>query len=153
MNKWIPISILLIIIAGSGVYFMTKDKTPSNITCISDELLKTHYHYTVTIYANGKQIDIPENVGISGSCIQEVHTHEQPNLVHFESEKNDDTTRLNEFLNILYQDKNFELSTDNFISSDNSTLTINGIDMTNSFLNYTMMDGDKVVLNLTGRYL
>ncbi len=49
------------------------------------QALVMHIHPELTIIANGGQITIPDNVGLSNTCHRYIHTHEDLPLIHVES--------------------------------------------------------------------
>jgi hypothetical protein len=60
-----------------------------------------HVHAELKVYANGKQVTVPANIGIDpqGRFISPIHTHDTSGIVHMESAKFYPFT-LGEFMNI-----------------------------------------------------
>jgi hypothetical protein len=58
--------------------------TPITELCIEHSSLESHYHFKMNIYINNALRPIPEEVGISGSCMHVMHTHGSDNTVHVE---------------------------------------------------------------------
>jgi len=71
-----------------------------------DQLEKTNYHIHahLTIYIDGKQVAIPQNIGIASdqSCFYWLHTHTSDGVVHIEFPQNGSPT-LGNFLDIWRQ--------------------------------------------------
>ncbi len=60
----------------------------NNVECDQGEQLAYHIHSYVAIYINGKQSNLPANVGIApdGTCYYWLHVHSStPNVIHEES--------------------------------------------------------------------
>ena len=72
-----------------------------------DQLDKTFYHIHahLTIYIDGKQVAIPQNIGIASdqSCFYWLHTHTSDGVVHIEFPRNGSPT-LGNFLDIWGQE-------------------------------------------------
>lgn len=47
--------------------------------------LALHIHPTLEIWVDGEQEPIPSNLGISATCMAEVHTHTEANVLHIET--------------------------------------------------------------------
>ncbi len=58
-----------------------------------------HYHARIQITQNGKNITVPENIGITGECIHPLHTHNTTGLIHMDYPKKFDFT-LGDFFDI-----------------------------------------------------
>jgi hypothetical protein len=59
----------------------------TNVACLTNghASLAGHIHPTLTITADGEQEVIPANIGISSTCMPEVHTHDETGQIHVES--------------------------------------------------------------------
>jgi hypothetical protein len=58
--------------------------TPVTDLCIEHSNLESHYHFKMNIYIDEALIPIPEEIGISGSCMHVMHTHGADNTIHVE---------------------------------------------------------------------
>lgn len=60
-----------------------------NIACDQLEQTAVHYHVHVTLYINGSQVQIPQQIGIApdGSCFYWLHTHDNTGVLHIEAPK------------------------------------------------------------------
>ncbi len=59
----------------------------TNIKCLphGHTNVSEHSHATLDIVVNGKQEEMPANIGISPTCMAEVHTHESGSEIHIET--------------------------------------------------------------------
>jgi hypothetical protein len=61
--------------------------TLAGIPCQSSEQLTYHIHAHLSIYINGKPVQVPQYVGIAsdGSCFYWLHTHDTSGVIHIEA--------------------------------------------------------------------
>jgi hypothetical protein len=101
------VSILVVVlVVAASVYFFSM-KTPGssstttasaqsnnaayppvdNIVCETNEQGNYHVHAHLTLYINGQQVAIPQNIGIAGdqSCLYWLHTHDTSGVIHVEA--------------------------------------------------------------------
>jgi hypothetical protein len=59
----------------------------TDVECLpkGHEGLALHIHPVVSIFVDGEEEAIPGNLGISGVCMAEVHTHDTDGVLHVES--------------------------------------------------------------------
>lgn len=59
----------------------------NGIPCDSTEQLTYHVHAHLTLYINGQQVQVPQQVGIASdnSCIYWLHTHDTSGVIHIEA--------------------------------------------------------------------
>lgn len=59
----------------------------NNIQCDSLEQTQFHIHAHLTIYIDGNQVSVPQNLGIAsdGSCYYWLHTHDTTGVIHIEA--------------------------------------------------------------------
>ncbi|MGZ3611464.1 MAG: hypothetical protein ACXVBU_15525 [Ktedonobacteraceae bacterium] len=88
----IAVSVYFFFIAPGGNAQGQTSTNPSfppvdSISCDNLEQTAIHYHVHVTIYINGSQVRIPQQVGIApdGSCFYWMHTHDTTGVVHIEA--------------------------------------------------------------------
>lgn len=55
--------------------------------CTGHAVNNVHYHAQLSIVIDGSAYAIPANIGISGSCIHPVHTHDTSGTVHLDYPK------------------------------------------------------------------
>lgn len=80
--------LILILLVGSSIYnSRTKNfgKIATGDLCIEHANLKAHYHSEIEIYIDGEKQEIPSEIGISGSCMRAVHTHDGSGKIHVET--------------------------------------------------------------------
>lgn len=141
---YVIIVMLIISIVTLLLYNIPDDNTDTSL-CVSDELVKTHYHYTITVFSNNSRVIIPDDIGIVGKCMNDIHTHDKDGLVHIESEKvNFTTSTIVDFINLWVE----KIGQDEFykIVSDNGTMVLNGEYVLKDFYGYIPEDGDNIVI-------
>lgn len=57
------------------------------LECTGHHAGNIHIHATLTITQDGKAIEVPASVGITGDCIHPVHTHDVTGLIHMDYPK------------------------------------------------------------------
>jgi hypothetical protein len=78
------------ITAIDGPTSTAQGQTIDGLTCGAEMATALHYHVSFEMYANGQQINIPQNTGIvqtgQGTCLYSLHVHpENSNIIHIES--------------------------------------------------------------------
>jgi len=104
------------------------------IYCDALEQTAYHIHAHLTIYINGKQVTVPQGVGIASdqSCFYWLHTHTSDGVVHIEFPRNGSPT-LGNFLNIWGQ-KFPQLGYQNELASTAGwTIYVNGKQVNSNF--------------------
>lgn len=58
-----------------------------NIVCEANEQVAYHVHAHLTLYIDGQQMPIPQNLGIASdqSCLYWLHTHDTSGVIHVEA--------------------------------------------------------------------
>lgn len=92
IKKYAVVAIIVVIIAAAGYYLATR---PSGNSSGSDNILSTnlyshsgvalHIHPNLEIEILGQKQTIPANIGISGSVMRVIHTHDSTGKLHVES--------------------------------------------------------------------
>lgn len=59
----------------------------ANIRCDNNEQLAVHYHAHIDLIYKGAPATVPAQVGITGSCLYWMHTHQTTGIVHIEAPK------------------------------------------------------------------
>ena len=77
----------------------------TNISCLvfGHQNLQQHIHPTLTVTVDGIKEPIPANVGISQSCMAELHTHDGTGELHIESLTPEKTFTIFDFFTIRGQ--------------------------------------------------
>jgi hypothetical protein len=60
-------------------------KAVASVQCNVGEQFATHYHAHLTILYQGANIAVPQNIGITGTCLYWLHTHDQSGIIHVEA--------------------------------------------------------------------
>src|SRR5262245_58777412 len=73
---------------------------PLGLTTLPQEAVVTHYHSHLDIFADGKKVSVPADIGINigAGYITELHTHDTRGVIHVESPKKNDHFNLGQFL-------------------------------------------------------
>ncbi len=153
------IALVVIAIILASVYFMffsNGDKGAKPIISAEDadyrinldEVPKRpiHWHPQLTIIINGKQQQIPHNLGIGGSVHYPVHTHDDIPVLHYETDRpTAETVTLGYFFNTVWHkrfDRNCIFDYCNG-PEGNLTMTVNG-KPNFKFDNYIPKDKDDI---------
>jgi len=131
---------VLVVLAGAAAFLLPK---PSGTVTSNDPnviaLTGLHTHPTLTIYVKGVKQDIPANLGIVGSSMPAVHTHDDLPIIHleFNGVVRKEDVMLGEFF------KNWGKDMRSFGST--IKMTVNGVDNT-EYERYIMRDKDVIEL-------
>ncbi len=111
----------------------------TDIECLVNghQFLAQHIHPTLSITVDGKPEPVPMNLGLTGNCMAEVHTHDEAGVIHIES-VGPKTFTLSDFFSVWAQDLNREGYT--------LTVTSDGAVVENP-ATLEMRDGQKIALN------
>jgi hypothetical protein len=104
-----------------------------------------HWHAELTIAINGKQENIPVNIGI-GAVHNPIHTHDSDNKIHMEftTVVRQDDIRLKKFFEVWGKPFNREQILDHRNGSEGTVkMFVNG-ESSDQFENYVMQDKDKI---------
>jgi hypothetical protein len=151
-HKTLGIIVILVIVVAL-LFLAQRMITPSvvswgatDIACLrfGHQNLAQHFHPTLTIIVDDEREAIPENIGISDTCMAEAHTHDTTGTLHFESVEPGKTFTVEDFFAVWGQS----------IERDGYALvaTINGISYTVEEMRTTPLhDQDAIVLTYTPR--
>ena len=135
------IAITAIIVLVSAATFLLPKPSGTVSSDDQDVVARTglHFHPTLAIYVKGVKQVLPANLGIVGSSMTAVHTHEDLPIIHLEFSgivrKKD--VMLGEFFKSWGKDmRSF---------GANVKMTVNGEENA-EYENYIMRDGDKIEL-------
>jgi hypothetical protein len=80
--------------------FLADRLLPLGLQTLSQEAVTTHYHAHLDIFANGKHVAVPPDIGINlgANYITQLHTHDPRGVIHIESPKSNDRFTLGEFV-------------------------------------------------------
>ena len=140
-------AVVVIVALLFGASQMAKPKTTywpgTDIVCLPNghANLSLHIHPTLTVSVNGVPIPIKGGIGISATCMSEVHTHEEGGVIHIESVEVGKTYTIKDFYKVsgeTLEQEGFTLSA-----------SVNGASEEN-VAEYQLKDGDVVELTYTG---
>lgn len=125
----VAIAAVLIGIIVGGAYVLAHQSS-SNLpaylnTCVSGYGNGYHAHYHLAIDLNGRNVSIPSQTGINGSCLRPLHTHAADNVVHVEPDNNQ-TFTLGDFFMVWGQPFNSTRIIDSNYQPGQLSMTING---------------------------
>jgi hypothetical protein len=98
-------AVALVVVVGVGVYFLASPYlSPPPFACITGESWM-HLHPYLVIDIEGKNVTIPQGVGIveGGSCFEPIHTHDASGILHIELSQSDSQSHnytIGDFFNI-----------------------------------------------------
>ncbi len=74
----------------------------TDIRCLSqgEQSIVQHSHSKLEIYEDGVQVPVPSNIGVSGMCLSELHTHEAGGVIHVESASSSRVFTLQQFFDV-----------------------------------------------------
>lgn len=94
MMKYVVIVVVLAAVVGSAAYLVST-LSPSSGGNSNDDILSynlythtnmaLHIHPKIKIEINGREQVIPANIGISGSAMRVIHTHDDTGAIHIEA--------------------------------------------------------------------
>lgn len=112
----------------------------TTIPCLPNghQNLALHIHPTLQVFVQGEEVPVGANIGISPTCMAEVHTHEANGVLHIESTNPNATYTITDFFAVLGEDLYREGFT--------LTATVNGT-VIDAIETYALNDHDAVVLS------
>ncbi len=145
-TKYAVIGGIALVVVFGFIFFSTNNvgSITSN-TVIDVPKQPIHWHPILEIIIDGKNIEIPENIGI-GSVHDPVHTHDNTGTIHMEFER--PTAKqmvLGYFFKVWGKKFSKECIFDYCTDKGTLRMTVNGRD-NNDFEGYPMKDGDQIVI-------
>ena len=149
------IGVLVILVLGGGILSSTKISPQSspgeeglNVVreCITHGELGMHIHPQLKISINGKEQEIPANIGVVSSvCLRPVHTHDASGKLHTEWEAVRDFT-LGEFFKVWGKTFNTYQIFDQKVDETHTLIvTVNGVP-NEEYENLILRDGDQIAI-------
>ncbi len=94
------VGVLLAGVIGGSLWFLARAGSPSSLAtfdpkrvCINERIpLAMHIHPKLRIFIDGQEQRIPGNIGVIGSCVRPLHTHDGSGEIHVESNVSRDFT-------------------------------------------------------------
>ncbi len=94
MRKDVVIGIIILVILG-GLFVWGRQGqervisyfNDSGVACLPNghQNVEVHIHPLLKISVDGEPEEIPANIGVTGSCMAEVHTHDTSGAIHIET--------------------------------------------------------------------
>ncbi len=83
----VPLLVLILLIWGRTLDTTLVMVEGTNVACLPNghQQLAIHIHPELTITVDGENEVIPANVGIVGTCMAELHTHDTTGTIHVET--------------------------------------------------------------------
>ena len=107
----------------------------------------SHTHSTLSIFIDGDEISIPQNIGIQDSVCPDgmrgIHTHDDTGRLHIETPSQIDAP-VGAFFNIWGETFNSEQIFNNVANSSKEVVMLVNDVINDEFENYIMLDGDKI---------
>ncbi len=112
----------------------------TEIPCLPNghQQVASHIHPSVTIFVDGINETIPANIGVTSTCMSEVHTHDASGTVHVETAQLGVEYTINDLFAVLGSDINRE--------GLMHVITIEGEEATNESI---MRDNQSIVIEYT----
>ena len=117
-------------------------------TCLGSHSSEiSHTHSTLSIFIDGDEISIPQNIGIQDSVCPDgmrgIHTHDDTGRLHIETPSQIDAP-VGAFFNIWGETFNSEQIFNNVANSSKEVVMLVNDVINDEFENYIMLDGDKI---------
>ncbi len=161
LPSWrVPAAILVIFVLIGGVYFVaTQSSSPYNSStpvtemCMQEGNFARHDHATLTITILGSARTIPDEIGITPSCMRPLHTHVgQPNQIHIESSVPHEFT-VGDFF-IVWSEKGGQPFSQSQIMGNNAdatheiVMTVDGV-VNSAYQNYAFPHGTEPTISIS----
>ncbi|TSC84235.1 MAG: hypothetical protein G01um101413_530 [Parcubacteria group bacterium Gr01-1014_13] len=113
--------------------------------CTTDMATQFHIHPNLKIIINGQAQELPTNIGISNSCMNPLHTHDDSGKIHVESPEKRDFTLADFFA--VWKKTFTKDQILNYKVDETHTIreTVNGVE-TKDYENTVLYDGDQIII-------
>jgi hypothetical protein len=162
MKRNILIGVIVVVVLGLGIFLFIQDaKHPKDaqsfeamtprelaLACNAQEYTVMHIHPHLDLLVEGKDVEVPANIGIQTlkGCLHALHTHDNSGTLHVESPVQKDFT-LGDFFAVwgkaFTKDQILEYKADD---THKVTMTVNGKESTD-FENLLLKDKDQIVIS------
>ena len=102
--------VIILIVVVLGLFYLSWWLDPTNkikavwaqngVECNLMEGEKEHFHPHLDITVDGEAEIVPANIGITGHCFAEIHTHDDSGIIHIESPYADKVFHLEQFFTV-----------------------------------------------------
>ncbi len=157
MNKFIYGAIIVALVGGLFYWGgAAKRKAKSDLETMTtreialrsttDMATEYHIHPELSIFVNGEEVSVPNNLGVTNVGMTAIHTHDEKGVIHVEAPIKKDFT-LGDFFAVW--GKNFsstQLLDKTVDENSDMVVTINGKKV-DTYENTILRDKDKIVIN------
>ncbi len=142
----VSVAVLFGIVFYQNKPFSSKTNREVALACTTEMATQFHIHPNLEIIVNGQKQEIPTNIGITGVCMNAIHTHDNTGKIHVESPQKRDFT-----LSDLFAVWKKTYSKDQILGFkiDNTHTireTINGKD-SQDYENTILRDNDQIIIS------
>ena len=144
--------IVVLIVWGSSTYekvtivkYETKTSREVALTCTTDMATQFHIHPVLKIIISGKEQIIPANIGITNTCMNSIHTHDDSGTLHIESPVKKDFT-LGDFFAVWGKQFNKDQILDYKIDSTKTITVTLGGKLVDTYENTLLNDKDNIII-------
>jgi hypothetical protein len=89
VRPWQVALVVLLVSGGVGAYYLTQVPTYSGpFPCVVGTQYVYHWHTQLIVHSGDVPVTIPVNIGIVGTCLEPVHTHNTDGVIHVETTVN-----------------------------------------------------------------
>ena len=146
-SKSIGYTILGIAFIGGSIYALAQlggRGSPLQV-CVNHTGTGSHIHTDLQVIIDGNVQQIPANVGIGGTCMRPVHTHDASGKIHVEFPSKHDFT-LGDFFTLWAKPFDATHLMDKVVDDTHEIImTVNG-QPSNDFRNHVIRDEEKITL-------
>lgn len=148
-NQNYIIGAIVVVAIGAGLFVSGQAAKPelstfwpgTEVGCIpGHENLAQHIHPVLKTFIDGAEVPVPANIGISSTCMAEIHTHDASGMIHIETIAAGKTFTMSDFFSVVGES----------MMKDGYTLavTVNG-EAVDDIATRPLKDHDQIVLNYT----
>jgi hypothetical protein len=153
----LPLALGLLLLGGISVFAGQRSASPGilvtertnreiALTCDKEMAQGFHIHPTLELIINGKNVEVPANIGVGPTCMTALHTHTPDGIIHVESPEKRDFT-LADFFAVWDQpftkDEILGYKAD---ATHRIKVTVDGTEV-DTFEYTVLKDGEHVVIN------
>ena len=130
---------------------LVRNTKAASVPLLDAEGVATHTHTTLRVIVDGKEKQVPADIGIdlASGKIAALHTHDTSGLVHLESAKENDSYTLEQFLTVWGMPKDAAGRCAFFGATSPCTLTVKSEDSGVVGLDVKLKDYDTLTLTVT----
>ena len=140
--------VIILLFVGGLLWWSARVATPqaetmwpgTDIACLPNghANVARHIHPTLKMFVQGQEIPIRANIGVSETCMAEIHTHDTSGAIHIETTDTETTHTIGDLFAILGE----EMEREGFTL----TATLNG-EVIDNIASHPLQEDDEVVLS------